>query len=55
MSRDLGEDQRTWDGRFGRTLKGEEQECFVRFARETAVARDVSYDVVGPGQASPSG
>ena len=49
----LGDDQSTWDDRFLRTLKGKEEEVFVRFVPETAVARDVSYDIVGHRQASP--
>ncbi len=47
LRRYLGDDQSTWDNRFLRTLNGEEEEVLVRFVPETAVARDVSYDVGG--------
>ena len=46
LSRYLGGDQSAWDDRFLRTLQGRDQELLVRFVPETAVARDVSYDVV---------
>jgi hypothetical protein len=55
LSRYLGDDQRNWDDRFLRTLRGRDQELFVRFVPETAVARDVSYDVVDNAQTSASG
>jgi hypothetical protein len=43
LSRYLGERQSAWDGRFLRTLEGQDGELFVRFVPETVVARDVSY------------
>lgn len=55
LSRYLGDDQSTWDNRFHRTLRGEEEEVLVRFVAATAVARDVSYAVVGDGRASAPG
>jgi len=44
LSRYLGDDERTWDERFLRTLAGRDQELLVRFTPETVVARDVSYN-----------
>lgn len=55
LSRYLGGDQNAWDDRFLRTLKGEEGEVFVRFVPETAIARDVSYDVAVHRRTSSSG
>ena len=54
LSRYLGDNESVWDDRFRRTLKGRDQELLVRFIPETAVARDVSYDVVSRGQTSAS-
>jgi len=55
LGRYLGDDQSTWDDRFLRTLKVEDEEVLVRFVPETAVARDVSFEVVGHRQTSPLG
>jgi Pyridoxamine 5'-phosphate oxidase len=55
LSRYLGRDENSWDDRFRRTLERADQELLVRFVPDTAVARDASYDVVRPGQASPLG
>jgi Pyridoxamine 5'-phosphate oxidase len=55
LSRYIGEHESSWDDRFRRTLEGRDQELLVRFVPDTAVARDISYDVDGRGQASPLG
>ena len=55
LSRYLGHDEPSWDERFRRTLEGLDQQLLVRFVPDTAVARDVSYEVAGRGQTSPSG
>jgi hypothetical protein len=44
LRRYLGDDERSWDERFARTLRGQNQEVLVRFVPETVVARDVSYN-----------
>ena len=42
LARYLGSDETRWDARFRESL-GHRDSVFVRFAPETAVARDVSY------------
>ena len=46
LSRYLGEEESAWDQRFLQTLQGGDRELLVRFVPETAVARDVSYDII---------
>jgi Pyridoxamine 5'-phosphate oxidase len=55
LSRYLGDDDSLWDERFRRTLQGRDQDLLVRFVAETAVARDVSYEISTRAQSSAGG